>query len=165
MMLAAGSTLVLPAWAQHWSPTTLNDSNNALTAGDRALIAAVADTLIPSNGSVGALSVGVDQFLLAYIADCLSANEQLALQQGLYQLDGLANRRYGRFFARCSQAEREAVLLFTKTSSDENLQMFYKFFHTRTVQGFTTSEVVMTQYYHYSMTHTFYNGDADVTER
>jgi hypothetical protein len=162
LMLTAGASVMLPAWAQHWAPSLLKDSANAVTAGDRALIAAVVDALIPSNGTVGALSIGVDQFLIAYIADCLTVDEQVALQVGLYQLDRLANSQYGRFFTRCSQQQREAVLLLTKHSSDENQQMFFKFFHTRTVQGFTTSEAVMTNYYHYSMTHTFYNGDADV---
>jgi hypothetical protein len=147
LMMAAGEMVPQPSWGPLWTPALLaRPDDGFLSEADYSMIAVLTDTLIPFSGKAGALSAGVDKYLAAYITDCLTTQQQLAIREGLAGLDQIARRSFGRGFVACGKGQREQILLMLKNSSDEDQRMFFRFMQTRTVQGFISSEQVMEQH-------------------
>jgi len=150
-----------PTWAFNWSEKDIPTQNGVFNEMELALISSIADTIIPSNGEIGALSVKVDTFLVGLISECYDEDFQSDLKKHLGTLNQLAEKTHAMSFNKCSQAEREKLLL-TMHSTNENQEAFFEFMKSQTIRGFETSEEVMVDYHDYVMMPGFYDGDVDV---
>src|SRR5688572_10257434 len=86
IVLASGSLVALPSWANGWSRETLADNGSMFSVTEQDTLASVADTIIPAGNAIGALSVGVDKFLQKLIEKCY---EQSVQDNVKVQLNGL----------------------------------------------------------------------------
>ena len=161
LMLASGGALALPSWAMNWSSKDVPDFDGIFSEVELKLISSIADTIIPTNGEIGALSVEVDKFLAGLISECYDQDFQNDIKKHLKALEQSSQGKYNRSFAECSQDEREPMLLKLE-AGNENEEAFFDFMKSQTIRGFETSKEVMVEYHDYVMMPGFYDGDVDV---
>lgn len=150
-----------PSWAQQWSSAEVSGFAGVFNEEELKLLSAITDTVIPSNGSVGALSTATDKFLARLISDCFEAEFQQEFKEQLRGLDSKSHNQFDKAYLELPQAQREQLLLAMEGSADEDEQSFFTFTKAQIIRGFQTSEVVMVEYNGYSMMPGFYDGDVD----
>ncbi len=148
--LTVGGLLVLPAWASAWTPAALQSGSVLLTASQAQILTDVVDTLIPASDSLGAKAVGVPDFVQKMVADCYEPTVQQQVKDGLAAIDAMAGSRFGRPFAACDTAQRTTVLQQIETTPEAERRAFWSLLKNLTIQGYTTSEYVMTNFLHYT---------------
>lgn len=162
LMMASGGIIALPAWAHAWKPDEMAKFNTTFTDQEIDLISAIADTIIPSNGEIGALSVGIDKFLVGLISRCYEEKFRGEVRMNLHALNEQSITSYQKGFAEAGKMDRENLLLSLSSSADDNDVSFFEFMKQQTIRGFETSEEVLVHYHGYVMMPGFYNGNVDV---
>jgi hypothetical protein len=162
IVAASGTLLALPAWANGWQPADVISHPSSFTIQAQELLASVADTIIPAGNSIGALSVGVDKFLIKLIDHCYEKDVQENVKTQLIALGSAAQSSYGKSFSLCDQMQREQLLLKLSASEIEEEQDFFKLIKSETIRGFNTSREVMVNYLHYKQVPGHYYGCVDV---
>lgn len=150
-MMASAGMVALPAWARGWSfgETERSFMPDFLTADETVTLAAVADTIIPAAGAIGALDVEVDIFLLKLFADCYEAAVQENLKLQFNKLETSSGEAFAKPFSNCTQAQREGLLLAMAASQDPDQLAFFELMKGETIRGFLTSRKVMREYSDY----------------
>lgn len=161
-MLASGGIIALPAWTLGWKSGDMTTRNSTFTRTEQELITALADTVIPSDGTIGALSVGVDKYLIRLIEECYEEDFRDNVKTQLQKLDADAEKAEGSSFIKCNQKQREDIFLAFSTSGKESEKEFFEFMKWQTIRGFNTSEEVMVNYHNYVMMPGYYDGCVDV---
>lgn len=161
MAVAFGGLLSLPSWAQNWTtesvaPTT---TSRFLSVADDALLAEIAETIIPETDIPGAKSLGVHTYIQKIVKDCMDTQAQEALENGLYTVGDISKKSKGKDFVAMNPTERTAFLneLLTQVA-DEETKTFYNLVKNLTIRGFTTSEYYLTNIAHYQLVPGFYHG-------
>jgi hypothetical protein len=162
LMVASGSLVALPAWANQWGAEQVNLHSSSFPTGLQETLASVADTLIPAGNSTGALSVGVDKFLQKLIDNCYEKEVQDNVKTQLVALEATAQSTYGRAFTTCNQGQREEMLLRFSISASEAEESFFKLIKSETIRGFNTSREVMVNHHHYKQVPGHFYGCVDV---
>jgi hypothetical protein len=163
LMASAGSLVVLPAWAQQWTRESVPPLHGAFgTAGQQALTA-ITDTIIPPGNAIGALSVGVDKFLIGLLENCYEEEVQQNVKKQLAALDTRAQAAHQKDFASLDQSQREALLMSFARSEDKAEKDFFELMKSETIRGFNTSKEVMMGYLKYKMVPGHYYGCVDAT--
>ncbi|GAB3557152.1 hypothetical protein GCM10027577_45800 [Spirosoma fluminis] len=151
MALATGGLLALPNWVNAWTKTSVQASQRMLGMNQITILTEVVDTLIPASDSLGAKALGVADFVQKMMADCYEAPVQETFKRGLDAIDTVAKERFVQPFLTCDTTQRLAVLQAMETASESDRKSFYALLKNLTIQGFTTSEYVMTKFYNYTM--------------
>ena len=79
-----------------------------LDKAQRAIIAEVAEIIIPRTDTPGAQDVGVPRFIESMLQDAFSGEDQQAFLSGLKDFDEQAQRAHGKPFLQLSQQQRAA---------------------------------------------------------
>ncbi|PCJ94087.1 MAG: hypothetical protein COA50_13110 [Flavobacteriaceae bacterium] len=161
LMMASAGLVALPAWAQGWEPENVGASS-LFPFEEKEILAAVADTIIPSGDSIGALSVGVEKFLMRLFVDCYEQKVQDNIKEQLNALEKSANELHGQSFIHCSQTLRESLLLALLEVDDSPESDFFNLMKGETIRGFRTSRKVMMNHLDYVMAPGYYDGCVDV---
>src|SRR5437868_13215801 len=77
---------------------------------NRELLAALAETIIPSTDTPGAREAGVGDFIVMMIRECTDRKNQNKFIDGLKDLQGYSKSKFGKEYEHCTEAEQEAVL-------------------------------------------------------
>lgn len=162
LMVASGSLIALPSWAEGWQRVDLMLPLSAFPVETQLTLAAVADTIIPAGDAIGALSVGVDKFLQKLFSDCYEKEVQENVTTQLAALEKTAQDLYGKAFADCSQLQREEMLLKLSSSANKADNEFFNLVKSETIRGFNTSREVMVNYLHFRQVPGHYHGCVDV---
>jgi hypothetical protein len=165
LMLGSAALATLPSWAQGWEAKGLRlpVAGSFLDEGEKAILSAVADTIIPAGNAIGALEVEVDAFLLRLFTDCYEPDVQQNLKLQFRALEVSATLEHGKAFAACSQPEREALLLAMAASEVASQAEFFNLVKGETIRGFLTSRKVMRDFSDYVVAPGFFNGCADIS--
>jgi hypothetical protein len=158
MALIAGGLMALPAWATGWTQATVASTHLLLNPTQADILTEVVDTFIPASDTPGAKALNVPDFVQKMVADCYEAAVQQNVREGLDAVDQLAQAAFGRSFTACDTAQRLDVLKTLQVAPEENRKAFYALIKNLTVQGYTTSEYVMTTYLNYNMIPGHYYG-------
>lgn len=158
---AAAGLVALPAWARGWNAQSITLVSSTFTPEEHALLSAVSETIIPEKDGLGAVPLGVDKFLIRLLDECYEEDTQDNIKMQLNELNKNAISSEGKGFADCSQAQREELLLSFSDSGNESEEIFFRLLKEETIRGFRTSQVVMEDYYRYSVVPGYYNGNAD----
>lgn len=78
--------------------------------GEKALLAALADTIIPDTDSPGAAAAQTEEYILVMLRDCTDRKTLNRFLDGLMELKSKARRAYGKDFEKCTPEQRIAVL-------------------------------------------------------
>jgi len=160
LLAASGGVIALPYWAKGWTADQLA-FDSIFSENEQELLATVVDTMIPGGDSVGALSVGVDKFLLKLIQDCYTSEVQEIVKSQLKDLEKDAQMKHGKSLLQCEQDVRQK-LLESYSAGGEDQQEFFDLIKRETIRGFRTSKEVMTEYRNYKVAPGFYNGCVDI---
>lgn len=165
MMLATGGALAFPSWAMGWNKNSIPLTSNIFTESEQAILSSIVDTILPSNGTLGGISLGVDTFMAGLISECYEPEVQTVVKARFQMLDEKANDEFGKDFTNCSASDREKLLLSFSESSVELDQEFFKFMKEQAIRGFETSEIVMVEYHGYEIMPGHFFGCVDVQEK
>jgi hypothetical protein len=162
LIVASGGLIALPSWAQHWNVNDLTNHPSSFSIASQQILASVADTIIPTGNSIGALSVGVDKFLQKLIDNCYENEVQVNVKTQLISLDTVAQSTHGNSFTACTQLQRQALLEKLAVSENKNEKDFFELMKSETIRGFNTSREVMLQYLNYKILPGHYYGCVDI---
>ncbi|MCG2589850.1 gluconate 2-dehydrogenase subunit 3 family protein [Rhodohalobacter sulfatireducens] len=160
--LAAAGLVTLPAWASGWTARDVAIKSSTFSSTEQALLASVADTIIPAKNNVGAIPQEVHKFLVRLFDECYEKEKRENIKRQLNVMNNLAMKDFDSSFMDSSQQQREQILLSFSESEDESEQEFFQLVKIETIRGFRTSKVVMQDYHGYRLVPGFYNGNVDV---
>lgn len=163
MLLASGSSLILPSWSMNWSKEKLPAFDSVFTSYEEQQITALVNTILPTNGTIGGLSVGVHTFLIGLISECYNQQFQVRIKEMLVILDRKSKTELSSEFNLAAQNEREHIFLGFEHGNEEEKD-FFNFMKNETIRGFETSEEVLVNYRGYELMPGFYDGDVTTTE-
>lgn len=126
-------------------------------AHNHELLAALAETIIPATDTPGAREAGVADFIVMMIRECTDRKDQNKFIDGLKDLQGFSNSRFGRDYQHCTVGEQEAVLthfeqrdkgykgIMGKIQNRYLGKPFFTILKEYTVEGYCTSEAGATR--------------------
>jgi hypothetical protein len=163
MALAVGALANLPAWASGWNKETMVQTR-FLSADQSKSLAAIVETIIPKTDTPGAGELGVGDFVQKMVKDCYDSKTQTAFTSGISNLDGQSVQKSGKSFADAGKEQRMQLLQALEKSQDSSEKSFFSLLKNLTIQGYMTSEYVMTNITHYEMVPARYHGCVPVSK-
>lgn len=129
------------------------------------LLASVVDTLIPATDTPGAKELGVPAYIKIMIADCEEQEVHKIFFKGFATVEDLAKKKFGKEYTALNAGEQKEVLKAMAASGEKADQDFYTLLKGLTVQGYMTSEYVMTNITGYQMIPGHYYGCVPVPSK
>lgn len=157
MALAMGAMANLPAWASGWNKAAIAKAG-LLSADQSKNLTAIVETIIPKTDTPGAGELGVGGFVEKMVKDCYDTKVQANLASGISNLDEQSIQRFGKSFAEVTKAQRLTLLQEVEKSADKDQKAFFGLVKNLTIQGYMSSEYVMTNITHYELVPARYHG-------
>ena len=116
-----------------------------------ALLAKVADVIIPRTDTPGASDVDCHGFIDNQLFHCHSEEQQQAVVKTLEEIDKNSKGEFAKDFASLSETQQQDILLSIEKGSffDASLRERFKFMKSLVVFGYCTSEAGATQAFAY----------------
>lgn len=136
-------------------------------ADERALVAAMADAILPRTDTPGALDVGVPAFIEFITAEWMTEAERTEFRAGLAALEAHASAGYGRTWPALDPVQRMGELDWAALpiEPDHPARRAYRRLRGHALHGYLTSERVRREVLKVNMTPGHYRGDVPVTPR
>lgn len=158
-LITAGAALLPACVKEAAKPASIALKNLKIGGSQEAILAEVAETLIPATDMPGAKEMNLQQFVLRMVDDCQPADAQKDFETGFAEFEQAVDKKYGKSFDDLSSADRKSFLTeLDQTASAERgkeslsaLSKFYGMTRRYTIQGFTSSEYVLTNVLPYNM--------------
>jgi hypothetical protein len=157
MAAAIGAMAVLPSWASGWNKSSLSDGK-LLSADQSKILAGVVETIIPKTDTPGAGELGVGGFVQKMVKDCYDQKAQANLVKGVDMLEAQSIKSFGKSFDKASKEQKIQLLSEMEKSADADQKTFFGTVKNLTIQGYMSSEYVMTNLTHYEMIPARYHG-------
>lgn len=120
----------------------LNDGDSLeIGPGREALLAEVADVIIPETDTPGAKEAGAHRFIIRVMRDCYVLEEQETFYAGLDRIEQAASAAHGKPFVELGR-ETQAALVEEAARKDKP---FFREMKRLTVTGYFTSEIGATE--------------------
>jgi hypothetical protein len=157
MAAAMGAMVVMPAWASGWNKKAIS-AVGLLDAGKAETLAMVVETIIPKTDTPGARELGVGGFVEKMVKDCYDTRAQAGLSAGLDAVEAISKKNFNKSYADLTKQQQLSLLEGIDKGSDADLKGFLGLVKNLTIQGYTSSEYVMTNITHYEMIPARYHG-------
>lgn len=120
-----------------------------LTNDEVSLVTAIADIIMPTTDTPGAIDVNVPEFIDLMLKDNFSPGEQQAFKEGVLTFVKSVDNDYSTQFEKCDEEEKIKIITEEEQRSLEHFQgtyqrTFYMMVKELTILGYFTSEYVMT---------------------
>lgn len=112
-----------------------------VTDQQEALLAEVADVIIPTTGTPGAKAAGAEKFITRIMQDCYKAEDQKKFYDGLEKVNGQSKEVYGKGFTELDATQKIDIIKRTTVSD----KPFFLQMKGLTLTGYFTSEIGATQ--------------------
>ena len=139
-------------FAEVFAPSSGNGIQSKSIASQEALIAEIADTIIPdSKGVPGAKAAGLGPFIVMMLQDCYTPDIQKNFEDGLMKVDKVSQTRFRKSFTALTLGEREEIFKLFKAEAAENRKakvansIFFPLMYELTCLGYFTSEIGATK--------------------
>jgi len=142
--VAISPSLLRGVMADVAAPASGPAGGNHLAVGQRAIVTAAAERILPHTDTPGATEVGVPDFIDVMYGGYLDDAEKARLIRGLSRLDGLSAAAHQQGFATIAPAQQDSVLRGLAESSDPEDVRCFQQLRELTVLGFFTSRTVGT---------------------
>lgn len=139
--LLLGGVMAAPLMAGAMGQVLNTGESLKVSTTQEALLADVADIIIPTTGTPGAKAAGVEKFIVRVMRDCYEKPEQEKFYAGLAKLDADSQAKFGKGFAALDLAQKNEMV---KQSTIDN-KTFFLTMKGLTVTGYFTSEIGATQ--------------------
>ena len=147
-----------PDTATDWSP-------QFLSAEQDAMVAEVAELIIPATDTPGAKDVMVNRLIDHLLATCYSPEDQQRFVVGLTQLEADAEAACGEPFMKLTPEQQTEILTNTEASAQqEEGTSFFPMIKELTLLGYFTSEPGATQTLKYQLVYGRYDGCVPLEE-
>ncbi len=140
LAILLGGTLSLPVQAA-LRGERINAASLDIPAGRQALIADLAEVIMPATDTPGAREAGVGKFIVRVIADCTAKPEQDKFMAGLSKTDALSQSAFGKPFSELGGPGKTKIMEQLAREEKE----FFLNLKELTVVGYFTSETGVTQ--------------------
>ena len=134
------------------SPVSGNTASLKTIASQEALIAQIADTIIPdTKGVPGAKAAGLGPFIIMMLEDCYTSDVQVHFAEGLMKVDKVSQNLFSKLFTELSMKQREEVFKFFKEEAQSQSTSgaipahFFQLMYELTFLGYYTSEIGATK--------------------
>lgn len=156
--ITAGAML-LPSCVKPARPVSVALKHLSITGEQEGMLAEIAETIIPATDIPGAKQMNLQAFVLRMVDDCQTPEAQKQFETGLTSFEDEVKKKYSKSFEECTPEERKSFLLEVEKQAKEDrearkenpLTTFYSMTKRYTMQGFTSSEYVMTKVLVYNM--------------
>ncbi len=139
--LMLGGVMAAPLMAGAMGQVTNFGESLKVSAEQEALLAEVADIIIPTTGTPGAKAAGVEKFIVRVMRDCYEKADQEKFYAGLAKLDADSQTKFGKGFMNLDLAQKNEMV---KQSTIDN-KAFFILMKSLTVTGYFTSEIGATK--------------------
>jgi hypothetical protein len=120
-----------------------------LTPAEFALVAAVADRILPRTDTPGAVDVGVPSFIDLAYGEFMTAGERTMLADGLASLEAESAATRRTTFASLTPDQQDELLRAVARASQDLDRSFFRQMREATILGYFTSEEVGRKVLHY----------------
>jgi hypothetical protein len=104
--ITAGA-MILPSCVQQVKQATIQLTNIIVNGDQEALLAEIAETIIPATDIPGAKALNVHHFVLKMVDDCQDKESQQQFISGLSQIEKAVKEKLTNPFEECSAEERK----------------------------------------------------------
>jgi hypothetical protein len=150
-ILLAGGATAAGIGGYEWYTLTKNPDTNYLIS-KKALLAELAETIIPATDSPGAREAGAVNYMLSLLDECTDRKTLNRFIEGLKDLESYTQTRFKRPFPECQDSEKRAVLNHFEEKSAQSHNLvdkvknkftgipFFATLKSYTVQGYCISQ-------------------------
>ena len=124
ILFAGGATAIGFGGYQWYSLSKTPDKNYLL--GKKALLAELAETIIPATDTPGAKEAGAVEFMMHFLNECTDTKTLNRFVNGLQELEQYTHSNYHREFADCSATEKETIVEYFDQQSGPGKTVFEK---------------------------------------
>jgi hypothetical protein len=158
-LLTAAAALVPGCVKEAAKVASITLKNIKVNGDQEAVLAEIAETLIPTTDMPGAKAMNLQQFVLRMVDDCQPADSQKEFEKGFAEFEQAVDKKYGKRFDALDAVDKKAFLseldatakAEREKESMSSLSKFYSMTRRYTIQGFTSSEYVLTNVLPYNM--------------
>ncbi|TKT92152.1 gluconate 2-dehydrogenase subunit 3 family protein [Dyadobacter frigoris] len=163
MAAAMGVMVSLPAWASGWNDSSLGKVKFS-KAGQAEILKGVVEAIIPATNTPGAGELGVAIFVQRMVTDCYDKKTQDTFNKGIAGLDVQSNKSFGKSFTEANKNQQLQLLQESEKSTDPETKGFFGLLKNLTIQGYMSSEYVMTNLTHFEFIPARYHGCVPVVK-
>lgn len=117
-------------------------SQAQFTPDQRALVSAIAERIIPTTDTPGAIAAGVPAFMEMMLADWYAPGDRDDFMNGLGVVDGYARVQYEKAFAALTPDQQDQILTLAMQDRIQTLGgEFFQHCRQLAVLGYYTSEI------------------------
>lgn len=172
-LITAGAALLPACVKEAAKATSITLKNLHISGGQETVLAGIAETLIPATDMPGAKAMNLQQFILRMVDDCQSPEAQKDFENGFAAFEQAVDKKYGKSFDELTVTERNTFLTELDTTAKaerekqslSSLSKFYSMTRRYTIQGFSTSEYVLTNVLPYNMIPGKFIGCVPITDK
>ena len=139
--LMMGGVLAAPLMAGVMGQVTNTGLSIFVSAEQEALLAEVADIIIPTTDTPGAKAAGVEKFIVRVMRDCYKKEDQDKFYAGLAKLDADSQTKFGKGFVGLDLVQKNEMVKLSTTTD----KPFFQRMKELTVTGYFTSEIGATK--------------------
>lgn len=139
--LMMGGLLSAPTLAGAMGRITNTGPSVSVSAEQEALLAEVADVIIPTTTTPGAKAAGAEKFIVRVMRDCYPKSDQESFYAGLAKLDTTSKTKFGKGFMELDSAQKNEIV---KQSMTDDKPFFLRM-KELTTTGYFTSEIGATK--------------------
>ena len=155
--LSLGASIILPSWANAWNKDSFRNNQYTVSPNEN-LLAEMVETIIPKTNTPGAKELSVHQFVALMVKDCYDKNTQAVYEKGFDLVDKNAKNAFSKSFLECDTKQRLEVLYKMSKSENSDEKNFVQLVKRLTIQGYLSSEYVMTNLKVYEYAPARYHG-------
>ena len=155
--LSLGASIVLPSWANAWNKDSFRNNQYTVSPNEN-LLAEMVETIIPKTNTPGAKELSIHQFIALMVKDCYDKNTQAVYEKGFDLVDKNAKNAFSKSFLECDTKQRLEVLDKMSKSENSDEKNFVQLVKRLTIQGYLSSEYVMTNLKVYEYAPARYHG-------
>lgn len=115
------------------------------TAGQRALMTALSERVMPTTDTPGAIAAGVPEFIEKLLADWALPEERVPVLAGLDAIEARSRADYQVAAAEATPEQQDALLTLAMEGELPGGGEFFEKFRQLVITGYFTSEVGITQ--------------------
>ena len=134
----------LPSWASSWRSDHLEIKNFFLSKENSNYLVLLVDTIIPGGEIPGAKDLEIDKFIEKMLADCYSSEVRKSVEEFLNEVSK-------QDFDKKTTSEKIGLIETWQKSPEKSLRDSMILIKSLCIQGYSTSEQVMTQFLNYEM--------------
>ena len=158
LALTIGGTIVLPSWANAWNKESFQNSPFYISPSQENLLAEIVETIIPKTDTPGAKELNIHQFTTKMVSDCYDKKSQETFTKGFDLVDVAAKKDFSKPFVECEAKQKLAILSKMSNSENNDEKSFVRLVKNLTIQGYLSSEYVMTNLRVYEFAPARYHG-------